>query len=155
MSDFTDGLDELLGLKQRQDAPAEAEALEAVPGQQQLPDDPAGEFDPEPGEPGPEGAPPRERDAFTAMLDDALASEGVDVGLELRRRFDPTKGNTSTHEWEMKREVLFSGEKYKFCCKRCLKWLSVGGDQTMAEALIEQGVDSNCANQVVTDINEA
>jgi hypothetical protein len=150
---FAKGLDEMLGLtepEQREDPmPSAATAVM----QEQIPDAPEGEFD-EPSAPDPD-APERERDPFKEMVDAALAAEGVDVQKEVLRRYDPTKGDVSAHEWETQREALFAGEKYQFKCKRCLKWLHAGRDQTMNEALDEMGVDANCSNQVVKDMMEA
>lgn len=108
---------------------------------------PEPEFD----EPDP-NAPPLPYDPFRDAIEAALTAEGVDVSLELRRRYDPAAGNTQTHDWESQREALFSDEKYQFKCARCSKWVHVGRDETMSQAMAEQDVDPNCASVVINDI---
>lgn len=156
MGDFLKGLDEMLGLGEQNPTRPDESPSQRVIGEvrTQLPDESESEFE-EPA-PAPEADElPKDRDLFKDMLDAALAVEGIDGKAEARRRYDPMKGDLSSHEWEMQREVLFSGEKYKFKCKRCLKWLSVGGDQTMTQAYEEQGVDPVCGNNIVNEIQGA
>ena len=144
---FAKGLDALLGLEEK--APAVPHGTDAPSAHD--PDAPEDEFVPEAAPD--EDAAPAPPDAFRDMVDAALAAEGVDVKKERRRTFDPIRGDVFTHEWEMQREVLFSGEKYQFRCKRCLKSLNVAGDQTMGAAVLDQGVDPNCGEQVVKDVD--
>jgi hypothetical protein len=91
-------------------------------------------------------------DKFKDAIDAVLFSEGIDVQKEIRRKYKPTTGDMSQHDWEMAREKLFSEEPYVFKCKRCLIHVEVGNEQTMNQALEENEVELNCAQQVVNDI---
>lgn len=144
---FNKKFDEVFGLTKEE--PKVLDIVEALP-QSPTPEveeelfDPPAALDPE--------AIPNEKDPFTSELDQMLASEGVDVELEKRRRYNPTSGDMQAHDWETVREALYSDEKYQFRCKRCLQWVHVAREQTMVQAYEEQGIDPNCANKVITDI---
>jgi len=93
-----------------------------------------------------------EKDQFSFMLDSLLESEGVDVSLEKRKKYNPAKGNFNNHDWASARESIYSDEAYQFRCRRCLKWVNVRRDQTLVEACEESSVDLNCGSQVLSDI---
>lgn len=148
---FTDKLDEMLGIKEPEKEP-ESERVETDCNQVQT-QVPENEFEPETVS-DPDDV-PSEADPFTVMVDSLLASEGIDGKLEKRRKYDPTRGDVNSHDWVSQRETLFSDESYKFRCKRCLKWVTVGREQTINEAAAEQEVNSDCASQVVQGIQES
>lgn len=151
-----DQIDDLFGMKPQPPEPDNCKAdgaPQTIVHNRAEPEVPENEFDPE-GPLDPEAI-PTEPDSFTQMLTEMLEAEGVDVKLETRRRYDPAKGNTSSHEWETQRERMFANEPYQFRCKRCLKWVEVASDETVLDALQRTGVDPNCASQVLTDIMEA
>jgi len=157
MSDFLDKLDDALGLKPKEETPQPqlgdipAAAPTPTPTLQPVPEaTPEDDFEPVK-EPDPEDV-PKEPDPFATAIDDALRAEGVDVDKELRRKYDPAKGDLQTHDWKMEREALFSDEAYKFRCKRCLKWVTVAREQTIGQALVDQQIEPNCAAQIVQDI---
>jgi len=95
---------------------------------------------------------PEEPDPFALLLDEVLAAEGVDVKLEKRRKYDPTKGNVQEHDWQAAKDTIYSDESYKFRCKRCLKWLVVKREETMGEVMGRDGVDPNCASAVISSV---
>ena len=98
---------------------------------------------------------PGEPDPFAQMLDDMLKSDGIDVELEKRRKYNPAVGNIQEHDWQTHRESMFSNEPYIFRCKRCLKFVEVQREQTINEALSSLEIDPNCANQVIQGIMNA
>lgn len=108
------------------------------------------EFEPEPSL-DPEEV-PEEPDPFALLLDEVLLAEGVDVKLEKRRKYDPTKGNMQEHDWQAAKDTIYSDESYKFRCKRCLKWLVVKREETMGEVMERDGLDPNCASSVISSV---
>lgn len=100
----------------------------------------------------PEDTEIKDPDPFASMLDSLLESEGVDVSLEKRKKYNPVKGNPNQHDWASARESLYSDEAYQFRCRRCLKWVNVRRDQTLIDACNENDIDLNCGSQVMADI---
>jgi hypothetical protein len=96
-----------------------------------------------------------EKDPFAAMLDEVLTAEGVDVSLEMRRKYNPTAKDVRVHEWNTERESIYSCDAYKFRCKRCFKWVTVGREQTIDDAMREQDVNPDCGMAVITDTMES
>ena len=146
---FLKGLDEVLGLKEAEVKPVEVVEEKGTP---------VPEWDPEDDFEAPKEGDPdavndfKPVDKFRDAIDAALASEGIDVEKEVRRKYKPTSGDISQHDWMMAREKLFSEEPYVFKCKRCLIHVEVGNEQTMNEALLEKEVELNCAQQVINDV---
>ena len=97
---------------------------------------------------------PEPTDPFAKMVDSMIRSEVPDADTVLRQPYQATAGNINKHDWTMGREKLFAGEDYQFKCKRCFTYLNVGEDQSIADALVEMGVDPNCSRQIVADVTE-
>lgn len=146
---FKDKLDELFGLEEKpvQKPVVEVHAQTSAPVEEV----PENEFEPE-APVDEESVAAFEPDPFTKALTEMLESEGVDVKLEKRRKYDPTSGDIATHDWQSQRERLFSNEPYKFRCKRCLKWVEVNTDETINDALTRNDIDPNCGQVVVGEI---
>jgi hypothetical protein len=145
---FIDQLDKALGIEEKKEEPVRDVA--APNGAAPLPADPDDEFE-TPTEPDPEAI-PKPQDPFAAMIDQALAAEGVDVQKEMLRKYNPTANDVQEHDWKMHREKLFNGEPYIFRCKRCLKAVHVREEQTINEALKEGEIDPNCGVGIVNDM---
>lgn len=141
---FAEQLDKLLGIVEVK--PTEVRELE--PGYQP-PTDMDSLYD------ALEDPPEPTTDPFAQKLEQMLKENGVDVDTELRRQYNPTLGDVQSHDWGQGREVLFSNEPIQFKCRRCGFYLEARGDQTMAEAMEEKGINPNCANAVVQSIQEA
>lgn len=148
---FNDKFDEIFGIKKEEKPETKVELTSS--STQSVEPVPEDEFEPEP-IPDPEAV-PGEADPFAAALDSLLEAEGVDVRLEKRRKYDPTNGNTNSHDWATVQESMFSDEPYKFRCKRCLKWVTVGREQLLNDALQEQEVDPSCANEVIGGVQNS
>lgn len=132
MATFMDGLDDLLGVD---DKPKQEPKDDGNPfGDQEPAERPASVADAAPEE-DPEFEPVKPPDEwdlpapgpdeYTKQMDAILAGEGIDVEKELRRRYDPAKGNLQAHDWESVREAIFEGEPFEFRCKRCGKYVHV------------------------------
>jgi hypothetical protein len=94
---------------------------------------------------------PHKPDPFTSMIDSLLATEGVDGAMVARKKESLNGVDPSAHVWKMAREAIFADDDYKFRCAKCLKWVTVPRDSTIDSAVVEQGVNPNCAVQLVTD----
>lgn len=57
------------------------------------------------------------------------------------------------HVWESEREVLFSCDDLKYRCTKCAVRLTVRMNQSIASAMEEQGVLSDCAEQLIQDVS--
>jgi hypothetical protein len=150
---FSKQIDEVFGSETVKSTPEDAKSAESVHVQSELTDLPENEFEPE-GVVDPEEV-PADPDPFAAMLDLMLKEEGVDVELEKRRKYNPTGGDVNNHEWVSQRERMFSEEPYMFRCKRCLKWVQVGSEETIAEVLQRNEIDPNCGHQVLSSIMDS
>lgn len=95
---------------------------------------------------------PRDVDPFLSGLDSLIQEAGLDPEMEKRRKTPLTSGNLQAHDWMIGREKTFSDDPYKFRCRRCLKWVTVGNEQTIGEALDQQGVDPNCSQIVMDEV---
>jgi hypothetical protein len=148
---FNDKFDELFGVQPEKTRPVQVStAPELSRNDIEASSLPENEFDPVV-EPDPEAI-PEEPDPFARLVDQMLESEGVDVALEKRRKYDPTKRNIQEHDWDTAKDTIYSDESYKFRCKRCLKWLVVGREETMAEVMERDQVSPNCAETVVLSV---
>lgn len=144
---FLDELDSLLGVETAPKKETSVENSDVPPTvDSKFSMDDSEEYDP----PGPERE--REPDAFQSLVDAAIREGGLDPEKESRRRYDPTKGDLVSHDWESPMVREFSCDQYKFRCRRCLKWVTVGSDQTLNEALAQQEVNPNCSAGIARDI---
>lgn len=56
------------------------------------------------------------------------------------------------HLWGVARRTEFSCDDSKYQCSKCQALLTVRTDQSIAEAMKEQGVIANCAEQLIKDV---
>lgn len=58
------------------------------------------------------------------------------------------------HDWQSERAVMFGCDDQKFRCSKCAVRLTVRVDQSIKDAVEEQEVNPNCAEQLVNDMQD-
>jgi hypothetical protein len=99
--------------------------------------------------------PESNEDPFLSVIESVLAESGPEWELESRRIHKAQDTDATKHEWSMGRDATYSGEAFQFRCKKCFKWLEVGRDQTILEALEISGVDPSCIRVIVQEVSQA
>ena len=74
------------------------------------------------------------------------------LGDYKEEEYDPFQKGISEHDWESKCENIFSGEPYRFRCRKCAKWVKVERESTIQASLEEQGVQADCAMSMVQEV---
>ena len=92
-----------------------------------------------------------DKDPFTAALDAALAAEGVADPKAVETGFKNPE--SEQHEWESKRDTLFSGDDVHFICKKCFREMYVNRkDETIGQAMVRHKISSDCGMQLAAEV---
>lgn len=75
---------------------------------------------------------------------------------KLTEEFESKEDETPVerHVWESERDVVFDCDDFKYRCAKCAVRLTVRRDQSLASAMEEQGVLSNCAEQLLQEVSD-
>lgn len=141
---FKDMLD---GLVQPEEAPAAPPVAEATPtteGNGLADDDPYKHLV------GCQASSLEPQDAFSAMLDGMLASEGMDKNTET-----PDKNpEPEFHNWESDKIAIFEGDDVLMTCSKCCRTMKMNRKETPNDAMRRHNIALDCAQQVVGEIME-
>jgi len=95
-----------------------------------------------------------DRDPFTAALDAALAAEGVTDARSVETGFKNPE--SEHHEWESKRDTIYSGDDVHMICKKCFREILINRSQeTIGQAMARHKISADCGMQLVCEVTDS